>query len=125
MRKKRLSYLMLGLIVIALIIAPLTALADRIENNIQNAAAGPITAGGSMEARYWISSQPAAQDGQNGCNASDGSPLTLTINVPPGATATPSVLTFTACANNANDGQSVTFSSNTAGQYPVTHSWSY
>ncbi|MCX7623477.1 MAG: hypothetical protein N2Z82_06990, partial [Thermomicrobium sp.] len=88
-----------------------------------------IPAGGSATVSYYIVARPPSQDGQQGCNASDGSPATLrfyvgsqqlgTSTTP--VRVTPGQLTFTACrqGNNLND-QSATFSSSTPGTYVVT-----
>lgn len=59
-------------------------------------------------------------DGQGGCNASDGSPLYVTINVPPEVSASTTSLTFTAC----NAFQNVTFTSTTDGSYSISHTTS-
>ncbi|MCS7295278.1 MAG: PxKF domain-containing protein [Dehalococcoidia bacterium] len=88
-----------------------------------------IPAGGSATVSYYIVARPQSQDGQQGCNASDGSPATLRFYVGSqqlGTSTTPvrvdpDQLTFTACrqGNNFND-KSATFSSNTPGTYVVT-----
>jgi hypothetical protein len=59
-------------------------------------------------------------DGQDGCNASDGSPANVSINVPDHVTASPSSLTLTACGQ-AN-GKTVNFSADEPGDYLITAS---
>ena len=59
-------------------------------------------------------------DGQDGCNASDGSPANVSINVPDHVTASPSSLTLTACGQ-AN-GKTVNFSADEPGNYLITAS---
>lgn len=85
-----------------------------------------ITAGGSATVSYYIQQQPANQDGQQGCNANDGSPATLTFKANGSpisstgttVTANPSLLTFTQCGQG--NSQSVTFSSSTPGTFVIT-----
>ncbi len=56
-------------------------------------------------------------DPQDGCNADDGSPATVTLlSEPAGLTSTPNPLIFTQCGVR----QTVTFSSDTPGTYTVT-----
>ena len=101
------------------------ALADVITNNVVESTASDtvtIVAGGSTTVTYEVQVQGAGADGQGGCNASDGSPLTLTISAPSGVTVTPATpLSFTQCATAGQ--KTATFSSATAGTYAITHSF--
>ena len=90
------------------------ALADNIVNNIEANVNDTFTAPGSTVVKYKVNA--TGGDGKDGCNASDGTPLTITLSVPAGVTASTTSLTFNAC----NAFQSVTFSSSVAGDYPIT-----
>jgi hypothetical protein len=92
------------------------ALGDTVTNDVVAGGNDTISAGGSTTITYKINAT-SGSDGQNGCNASDGSPMTLTLTVPAGVTASASSLTFNTCG--VPGAQSVTFSSNTAGDYPI------
>ena len=82
-----------------------------------------------MTVYYYIEATAGRNDPQQGCNASDNTPATLTFYVRStqlgsGTTpvaASPDSLRFTACrdGNNLNS-QSVTFSSSTPGRYEIT-----
>jgi hypothetical protein len=54
------------------------------------------------------------------CDAADGSPVTVTITAPQAVTTSVNTLTFSSCGPT----KPVTFSSATAGDYAITHSWS-
>lgn len=75
------------------------AVADNVQ--VTNDVSGTITAqsGGTATASYTIAANNG--DGQNGCNASDGTPLTVTVVAPAGSgvTASPASLTFTDCTS--------------------------
>src|SRR5215216_4680681 len=123
--KVTLLFMMLGM----LLAIPAIALADVIVNDIDSAGDNTITAGSSTAIGYKINAgAPVAnpQDPQGGCNASDGSPLTLTLSVPTGVTASGTdlsagnKLTFSSCGTFKN----VTFSSNTSGNYAINTSYS-
>jgi hypothetical protein len=123
--KVTLLFLILGL----LLAIPAVALADVIVNDIDSAGDNTITAGNSTTIGYKINAQgpnPTPQDPQGGCNASDGSPLKLTLSVPSGVTASGTdlgagnVLTFTSCGTFKN----VAFTSNTSGNYAINTSYS-
>ena len=94
--------------------------ADSVVNDVVVGSTDTVVAGGSTTVGYQIVPIAAGPDGaidpQPGCNASDGSPATVTINKPAAVTASPSSLTFSAC----NVLQSVAFSSSTPGNYPIT-----
>jgi hypothetical protein len=102
---------------LALIVAMLftsAALADNVVNNVTVGGNDTFTAPGSTTIGYKINTA-AAGDSQSGCNASDGSPATVTLSVPVGVTASTTSLMFTAC----NVFQNVTFSSSTPGTYAI------
>src|ERR671918_198862 len=109
-------------------VAGMKAFADVIENTIAaDVTKNTIVEGGSTTATYWVRVQSGTNDPlQNGCNAADTTPLTFSVNFPSGVTATvggtektsPFDLKFTKCGEE--NGQQVTFSSNTAGSYPIT-----
>lgn len=96
------------------------ALADNVINDVVVNDTDTITAGGSTTVNYHISATGAGNDGQGGCNAADATPATVTINAPAGVTATPSQLSFTSCGTSNE--KPVVFSSNAAGNYPITAS---
>ena len=90
------------------------AFADNVVNDV-NVAAGEntITAGGTTTIGYKVNANGG--DGQNGCNAGDGSPAIVTLGVPANVTASATTLTFTACGVF----QDVTFGSAVAGDYNI------
>jgi hypothetical protein len=108
MKFKFLFVLLLALLV------PLTVFADNVVDNVTVGGTDTITAGGSTIVSYKINANGG--DGQTGCNASDGSPATVTLSIPAGVTASTLSLTFSAC----NVFQPVTFSATTAGNYAIT-----
>ncbi len=96
------------------------ALADNVVNNIVVGGNDTITVGGTTLVGYKINA--TGGDGQNGCNATDGSPVSIVLSVPSGVTASGSTLqagnklTFASC----NAFQYVSFGSAVAGDYSVT-----
>jgi hypothetical protein len=90
------------------------ALADNVQNDVVVGGNDTIVAGGSTTINYRITANSG--DGQTGCNAADTSPATVTIQAPAGVIATPGSRTFTSCGST----QGVSFSSSTAGNYPIT-----
>jgi hypothetical protein len=74
-----------------------------------------ITAGNSAQIAYRLGAT-----GPDGCNVDAENPAAVTINVPAGVTADPANFQFTKCG--ASGDRTVTFSSNTAGNYPITAS---
>lgn len=111
--KNKLSIATTLALVVALVFTSL-ALADNIVNDIVANVNDTFTAPGSTVVKYKVNA--TGGDGQAGCNASDGTPLTITLSVPAGVTSSTTSLTFNAC----NVFQSVTFSSSVAGDYPIT-----
>ena len=92
------------------------AFADNLMNDVDVAVGNDtITAGGSTTIGYKINATGVGNDGQAGCNASDGTAATLTLSVPANVAANTTSLTFTAC----NAFQYVTFSSSVAGSYGI------
>src|SRR5215208_1748274 len=90
------------------------ALADNVVNDVTVGGTDTFAAPGSTSIGYKINTA-AAGDPQAGCNASDGTPATVTLSVPAGVTASTTSLIFTAC----NVVQNVTFSSSTPGDYAI------
>jgi hypothetical protein len=124
------------------------AFADTIENTIAaDVTRNTIDAGGTTTATYYVKQESAptevsnsgdAEDneatpmdpeppiGNNGCNAQDGTRLSIDVNFPSGVRATidgserasPITLTFDKCGEG--NGRQITFSSNAAGSYQIT-----
>jgi HYR domain len=79
-----------------------------------------VTAGDSTTITYQLIANNSPSGDPSGCDASTTSPVTVTVNVPPGASATPSSFQFTGCGSTNK--QTVSFTSSTAGTYNITHS---
>jgi hypothetical protein len=77
-----------------------------------------ITAGDSTTITYSLVANNAPSGDVAGCDATVGSPVTVTISKPAAVSGTSS-LSFTGCGN-ANR-KMATFSSSTAGSYSITH----
>ena len=106
-----------------IILAAGIATADNVNNDVTVGGTDTIAAGGSTTVNYNIVATNASGpggDGQNGCNAADGSAATVTINAPAEVVATPGSLTFTTCQQGGGLAQGVVFSSNTPGDYEIT-----
>ena len=99
-------------VIMAMLITSL-ALADNVQNDVTVGGNDTFTLGGSTIVSYRIRANNG--DGQNGCNASDGSPAVVTINTPAGVTASPNPLSFSAC----DAFLPVTFTANVAGNYVI------
>ena len=98
------------------------ALADNLTSDAATTAGiTTITTGGSTTITYQLVANNAPSGDPAGCDATSGSPVTVTINAP-GAVTAPASLSFTGCGN-ANK-KTATFSSNTAGSYNITHNLS-
>jgi hypothetical protein len=97
-----------------LLAIPAIALADNVKNDVVAGGNDTIVTGGSTTINYEI--QQTGSGGLGGCDATTASPVTVNINAPAGVTASKSSLKFTSCGAP----QSVAFSSNTAGNYPIT-----
>ncbi|MHB1260415.1 MAG: PxKF domain-containing protein [Thermoplasmatota archaeon] len=95
------------------------AAADNVQNDVVAAGNGTVAAGAATTVNYRITANNG--DGQNGCNAADATPATLTINAPSPVVATPGSLSFSACAvSGTPNAQPVSFSSPVAGNYSIT-----
>jgi hypothetical protein len=125
-RRGRLS-LIFGVIFAALTFGAVMAYGDNVVNDVTVTVTDTFTAPGSTTVGYKVVG--TGGDGQTGCNAADLTPLTLTISVPPGVSATSSdstwnstnkSLTFATC----NDFKYVLYSSSTAGDYAINVSTS-
>jgi hypothetical protein len=112
-----------GLVLMAVLAFATVAWADNVQDDVDaTTGSKTITAGGSTTVSYRIVANSG--DGQAGCNASDGSAATVTINVPSGVTvdtntATPAnenTLVFTSCSTF----QPAQFTSSTVGSYDIT-----
>jgi hypothetical protein len=112
----------LSLAVIMAMLFTSLALADNINNDITVSVTDTIVQNGNTKVGYKVVG--TGGDGQAGCNASDGSSLTLTISfsnkVIASGLSAENKLTFSAC----NIFQYVTFTSSEAGNYPITVSYS-
>src|SRR6478735_9475459 len=93
---------------------PMAAHADSIQNFVGSSGSNTITAGGTTSIGYRI--QTTGNDPQDGCNAEDGTPATLTVNAPAGVTVTPGSRVYTSCKTD----QYFDFSSITPGTYTIT-----
>ena len=106
---------MLLFITCAVVLAiPAIALADNVQNDVVAGGNDTTTVGTPTTVKYEI--QQTGSGGLGGCDATTASPVTVNINAPAGVTASKSSLKFTSCGAP----QSVAFSSNTAGNYPIT-----
>jgi hypothetical protein len=92
----------------------MAAHADSIQNFVGSSGSNTITAGGTTSIGYRI--QTTGNDPQDGCNAEDGTPATLTVNAPAGVTVTPGSRVYTSCKTD----QYFDFSSITPGTYTIT-----
>jgi hypothetical protein len=104
-----------------------TALADEVVNKVTyTSTAGEIQPNGTDAATvaYSIKGEANTKDGggpadaSGNCNASAGSPITVSISVPAGAVADKTNLSFTNC----NTSQNVKFTASTPGDKTITHS---
>ncbi|MHB1413946.1 MAG: PxKF domain-containing protein [Chloroflexota bacterium] len=114
-RSFRWARILLVLAIVFSLAMPLVAYADSVRNDVTAGGNTTITAGGSTTVEYYI--QATSNDGQQGCNAADGTSATVTINAPAGVNVSQNSLVFSACGNDAK--QSVVFSSTTAGDYGI------
>jgi hypothetical protein len=93
-----------------------TVYADNVNNDVTAGGTDTFTLGSSTTVNYWIVA--TGGDGQAGCNASDGTPATVTINTPPEVIPSPASLEFSACGSS--NAQSVVFTATEAGEYDIT-----
>jgi hypothetical protein len=92
------------------------ASADNVINDVVVGGNDTITAGSSTTINYKVNTASAG-DSQAGCNASDGTPVTITLSVPGAVSASTTSFTVSSCTPASSP---VTFSSNVAGNYPIT-----
>ena len=112
--KNKFSIAMSLAVILSMLLTSLV-LADNVQNDVAaNPGSDTITAGGSTTVSYRIAANNG--DGENGCNATPGSPATVTIMKPAAVTVTPASLTFTACGVF----QPVTFTASATGDYPIS-----
>jgi hypothetical protein len=104
-----------------------TALADQVVNEVTyTSTAGEIQPNGTDAATVTYSIKGEANKGDGGgpgdafgnCNASENSPITVSISVPADAAADKTNLSFTDCTTKQN----VTFTASTPGDKTITHS---
>ena len=113
--RSKLSLLFIALAALIAIPAAV-ALADNVQNNIVAGGNDTITTSGTSTVNYEVKNTSAGGSGFAGCDASDGSTLTLTINKPAAVTVSPGSLTFNSC----DSPKPVQFSSSTVGDYSIT-----
>jgi len=107
------------LAVVLLLTLVVFARADNVQNDVVVGGNDTFTLGGSTTVQYWIVA--TSGDSQAGCNAIDGTPATVTINVPSQVTASPVSLVFISCMVGSNkNAQSVVFAASAAGDYLIT-----
>jgi hypothetical protein len=109
--------LLLGAILATVLFAAV-AYADNVQNDAgTTTGVTTITEGGSTVITYRIVANNANGD-VSGCNADATHPVTISITKSANVSG-PSSLSFTACGNPG--AKTATFSSSTAGSYPITH----
>ncbi len=76
------------------------AYADNVQNDVT--ASGEVVAG-TVGVPVMVSYRITANngDGENGCNATDASPATVSVVTPPGVTASPPSVAFTTAARSS------------------------
>ncbi|HSJ86382.1 MAG TPA: hypothetical protein VK909_04165, partial [Anaerolineales bacterium] len=117
--KNKFSIAMSLAVVLAMLLTSF-ALADNLNNDATTSSGlTTITAGGSTTITYQLVSNNAPSGDFSGCDATTSKPVNVTITKP-AAVSGPSSFSFTGCGN-PNKVQ-ITFSSNTAGSYNITHS---
>jgi hypothetical protein len=118
MRTMLRSKISLLFVVCAVLIAvpAVAAFADLVKNDVVANGTDTIAAGGNTTINYRIENNNAGGGSFSTCDAADGSAVTVTIVKPAAVTASPGSLSFNAC----DVPKSVQFSSNTAGDYPIS-----
>src|SRR4051794_38291623 len=118
MRKTWLRVLTLGAIAPMLLVNAVVAHADSIQNTVVAGGSPTVAVGETTSIGYSIQAPNAANgnDPEAGCNASDGTAATLTVNAPAAVTVTPRSRVYTTCKTD----QFFDFSSATAGGYVIT-----
>lgn len=114
--KNKFSMAMSLAMIVAMLVTSL-AFADNVINDLTVAGSASFTAPGSTTVGYKLTfaNNPTPGDPEGGCNASDGTPVTITLSVPAGVTASSTSLAFNACQTF----KYVTFSSSTPGTYNI------
>jgi hypothetical protein len=116
-RSRRTRRLITGGLVAALALAiAVPALADVVKNDIVVGGNDTVVAGATTTVKYHIKNNPGGRGDYDACDATPESPATVTLSVPAAVTASTTSLVFTACETP----QSVTFSSDTPGNYPIS-----
>jgi hypothetical protein len=113
-RRWRAASAVVGAVALTLATAGI-AFADNVVNDVTVGGTDTIAAGGSTTINYKIA-PAAASDPQSGCNADDGSPVTITLSVPAGVTASATSFTLSGCAPTS---KAVTFSSSSTGDHAI------
>src|SRR5215212_3114226 len=111
-------------------VAGIKAFADNVEDDIQvSPPERTITIPGtntdgtlkdaSTTVKYWVKENSAG--GLQGCDASDGSPVTITFQFPHAAvSASSDSLSFSQCGDSSTNTKSVTYTSNKPGDYSIS-----
>ena len=111
---------LLALTTVATVVAlgvPGVAQADTIQNTVVAGGSPTVVAGETTSIGYRIQDRTGNDgDPQDGCNAADGSPATLTVSAPAAVTVTPSSRVYTTCETD----QYFDFTSTTPGSYSIT-----
>lgn len=113
----RLSFVM-GAVLFAVLFTAIASGDNLNSDAATTAGITTITAGDSTTITYSLVANNAPSGDVAGCDATVGSPVTVTISKPAAVSGTSS-LSFTGCGN-ANR-KMATFSSSTAGSYSITH----
>jgi hypothetical protein len=116
-RSGRLSFV-LGAVLFAVLFTAIASGDNLTSDAATTAGITTITAGDSTTITYSLVANNAPSGDVAGCDATVGSPVTVTISKPAAVSGTSS-LSFTGCGN-ANR-KMATFSSSTAGSYSITH----
>jgi Thrombospondin type 3 repeat len=115
-----------AILLMSTLILPALAFADTINDNIITTSSSPFTLGtdmvaadGTLTVGYSIVNTggdggPTGPGGAN-CNASDGTPVTLTFSAPAGAHVSPSTRSFTSCGTT----QTVAYTFDAPGVYTI------
>ena len=116
MKQKRVTsiWTLTALLLVFSMALPWAVFTDNVQNDVTAGGSDTFTLGGSTTVNYRITANSG--DGQIGCNASDGSPATVTINAPASVTAMPGALVFAACSVN----MPAVFTASAAGVYEIT-----
>ena len=95
---------------------PSPARADTVINSVTASTPAAFEAdAGTTSVTYRVNAN--ATDGEDGCNATTASPMTLDVSTPTGLTATPLSVTFTGCG--VNNKKTITYSATQPGLYSL------